>query len=137
MSVTIRLPDWRNRLVKYLLDVGRTPFRDGVHDCALFFAGGVQAMTGHDYAAAYRGRYTPLRGGFRILRKDGFRDHIALAKSHLSEKPAAFAQAGDGAHVEAPEGDALGIVQGASIYVLLPSGLALVPLTHARCALEV
>jgi len=137
MSAPARFPDWRKRLTLYLSGVGRIAFKDGVHDCALFLAGGVTAMTGQDYAAPYRNRYTTLRGGLRILRKQGFDDHVALAKSHLREKPIAFGCEGDGAVVATPLGDALGIVQGAAIYVLLPTGLALVPLTDASCALEV
>ena len=132
-----RFPDWRTRLVRYLCEVAHLPFEDGVHDCALFFAGALEAMTGFDVAAPYRGRYSTLRGGFRIVRRDGYRDHVAWVQSHLETKPVALARQGDGAVVETPDGDALGIVQGAGIYVLLPSGLALVPLTAARCALEV
>lgn len=137
MILLSRYPDWRVRLVQYLSDVSRTPFKDGEHDCALFLAGGVLAMTGHDFAAPYRGRYTTLRGGLRILRKDGFTDHVALASSSLSEKPVALAQEGDGACVGTPDGPALGIVQGAQIYFLSPSGLGLVPLTSAQMVWEV
>lgn len=133
----VRLPDWRERLVRYLADVSRVPFKDGVHDCALFLAGGVHAMTDVDYAAPYRGRYTTLRGGIRILRKDGFRDHLALARACLREKPVAFANEGDGACLETEQGPALGIVQGEQVYVLSPSGLGLVALTSIICALEV
>jgi len=135
--MSTRIYNWRAALVTYLNEVARTPFEDGVNDCALFLAGGVLAMTGIDYAAPYRGRYTTIRGGYRILRKDGFADHVALAEHHLTRKPIAFAQAGDGAVVETPEGPALGVVQGPQIYVLGRSGLALAPLMHAAFALEV
>jgi hypothetical protein len=123
-------------LVAYLAQVGRTPFKPGLNDCALFLAGGVEAMTGVDHASDYRGRYTTIRGGVRILRRDGFEDHIALAEHHLTRKPIAFAQAGDGAVIPTETGHGLGIVQGANIYVLNESGLAIVPLTSASFALE-
>ena len=108
-----------------------------MNDCALFLAGGVAAMTGQDYAAPYRGRYTTTRGGLRILRNEGFADHLALAEHHLKREPVAFANAGDGAAVEWEGQLALGIIQGAQIYVLNEAGLALVPLSSAICALEV
>lgn len=133
-----RLPDWRPRLVAFLTAAQRAPFRPGQHDCALFAAGAVAAMTGQDYAAPYRGRYTTIRGGIRVLRADGFADHIALAAHHLPERPVAFARAGDLAVVPTEDGPALGVVQGAGIYVLSPAGgLSLVPLTAATRAFGV
>lgn len=132
-----RFFDWQPRLITYLAEAGKRPFEDGVNDCALWLAGGVLAMTGTDYAAPYRGRYSTIRGGLRILRRDGFRDHIALAEHHLARKPVSFARPGDGAVVPVRGEMALGIVQGTRIYVLNQAGLALVPLTSAVAALEV
>jgi len=132
-----RLSNWQSLLTAYIGQVGAMPFEEGTNDCALFLAGGVMAMTGQDFAAEYRGSYTTIRGGLRMLRKRGFEDHIALAKHHLAEKPIAFAQAGDGAVIDTPEGAALGIVQGHLVYVLREDGLAYLPLTQARMALEV
>lgn len=132
-----RLANWRPRLIAYLAEAAARPFAEGRHDCALFLAGGVAAMTGVDYAAPYRGRYTTTRGGLRILRKAGFADHVALAAHHLAERPVAFAREGDGAVVPTGDGPALGIVQGAGVYVLSPAGLAVVPLTAAARAFEV
>lgn len=132
-----RLPDWRSRLIDYLADAARSPFEEGQYDCALFFAGGVQAMTGVDHAEAYRGRYSTTKGGLRILRKDGFDDHIALAAHYLPEKPVAFAAEGDGAVIPTPDGPALGIVQGEGVYVLSPDRMAIVPLVTATRAFGV
>lgn len=133
----MRLQDWEPQLVAYLRDSVLRPFKDGEHDCALFSAGGVLAMTGRDYAAPYRGRYTTQRGGIRILRRDGFRDHIALAAAQFSERPVAFARPGDLAVVKADAGDALGIVQGEGIYLLAREGLTVVPLLVATRVFEV
>ncbi len=102
-------------------------FCPGKHDCALFAAGCVAAMTGDDFAAPYRGRYRTLRGGIRILRKAGFSDAIALAAAHLPPVAPAFAADGDVAVVPTPEGPALGILIGAQIRVAGPKGLRLVP----------
>lgn len=133
----MRLPDWNTRLVAYLTEAARTPFAEGTHDCALFFAGGVNAMTGVDPAARWRGRYTTTRGGLRVLRRDGFSDHIAVAAHQFEEIPPAFARPGDGAAVRTSEGEALGIVQGEWVYVLDRSGAALVPLLTAQRAFRV
>ncbi|MEL7167357.1 MAG: hypothetical protein AAGL96_17975 [Pseudomonadota bacterium] len=133
----VRLPDWRLRLVSYLEDCARTAFAEGSHDCALFLAGGVEAMTGVDYAADFRGRYQTMKAGLKLLRRAGFKDHVALAFHHLHKKPIAFANEGDGAVVETDGTSALGIVQGARIYVLCESGLGNVPLTDAQSVLRV
>lgn len=133
----MRLTDWQPRLTAYLAMSARAAFKEGAHDCALFAAGAVQAMTGVDYAAAYRDRYTTTRGGMRILRRDGFSDHVALAAAHLAEKPVARALPGDLAVIDTPDGPALGVVQGEGIFVLSQSGMALVPLLAACKVFEV
>lgn len=132
-----RLPDWRSRLIAYLGQVSARPFAPGTHDCALFFAGAVEAMTGVDYAKPYRGRYTTLRGGLRVLRKDGFADHIALAAHHLPEIAPAFAWPGDGMVVDTDEGPALGVCQGRAVYLLGPNGGGLVSILTASRAFRV
>ena len=132
-----RRPDWRIRLIAYLERCARTPFEDGQHDCALFLAGGVEAITGHDYATEFRGAYSTTTGGFKLLRKRGFKDHVDLARHHLPTKPVAFAHEGDGAVVPTDGIDALGIVQGAMIYVLGEHGLGARPLTDATLVLKV
>ena len=68
----MRRPDWRDRLVSYLHSARQRPFEFGQHDCSLFAADCVAAMTGNDMAADWRGRYATMRGGLRVLRKAGF-----------------------------------------------------------------
>ena len=66
-----RLSNWTAPLIEYLAAAARRPFKPGHHDCALFAAGAVAAMTGTDFAAQWRGRYTTLRGGLRVIRRAG------------------------------------------------------------------
>jgi hypothetical protein len=132
-----RLPDWKPRLTAWLVQAARRPFAEGEHDCALFFAGAVEAMTGTDPAAAWRGRYPSTAAGLRLLRRAGFADHLALAAACLPEVPAAYARTGDGAVVETQDGPALGLVQGEMIFVLGPTGLRLVPRSLASRAFRV
>jgi hypothetical protein len=52
-----RLPDWDSRFTAYLAEA-RANVRAGLEDyCALFAAGAVEAVTGENPAAAFRGRY--------------------------------------------------------------------------------
>ena len=117
-----RLPDWRSRLTAYLAASAGVPFAFGRHDCALFTADCLLAMTGEDPAAEFRGRYRTLQGGLKRLRAAGFADHLALATARLAEVHPAFAQAGDLAALPGEGSAALGVVQGHRIYVLRDDG---------------
>ncbi len=124
-----RLPDWRPRLRRYLKTCVGKPLVAGQHDCCLFGAGAIEAQTGVDLAADWRGRYTTFAAGYRILRKAGYADHIALIAAHLPEIQPLAARAGDIAIVPGEDGDAVGVIQGEAVYVLAPnSQLALVPM---------
>jgi hypothetical protein len=49
---------WATRAYhEFLLSRAHTPFRWGRHDCALFAADGIRAMTGVDIAKSFRGKY--------------------------------------------------------------------------------
>lgn len=123
----VRMKDWEPRLIAYLSGLKALPFVPGTHDCALFTAGAVEAMTSIDFAAEWRGRYKTLKGGQRALKKAGFADHVALAAALFEAVPPAFAHRGDIAVVTGADGvAALGIVQGEGVYVLKPEGLAVV-----------
>jgi hypothetical protein len=126
-----RLHDWHARLTAYLVAAAQQPFAEGRHDCALFAAGALEAMTGEDPAAAWRGRYSSTRGGLRVLRKAGHADHLALASSLLEPIPPAFASMGDIAAVQGEGGPALGVVTGEAVAVLTLSGMGFVPLLQA------
>lgn len=129
-----RLPDWRPRLTAYLAETAQDGFRYGSNDCALFSAGAVRAMTGHDLAAAWRGSYTTLQGGLKRLRKAGYEDHVAMADHRFTRVAPAFAQIGDIALLDTAEGRALGIFTGETIACLGPRGLGHLPREAATCA---
>lgn len=133
-----RLPDWKPRLVAYMRDTQiERRHATTEPDCALFVAGAVLAMTGIDPAAAWRDRYPTVAAGQKLLRREGFADHVDLVASRLPEIPPALAQVGDIAVIEADRLDCLGIVQGPRIYVLGHTGVSTVPLTSASRAFKV
>ncbi len=137
MSIA-RLPDWQSRLTSYQAQVTRYDFSYGRHDCALFVAGCVEAMTGHDFAAGYRGRYKSLRGGLKLLANDGFDNHLAVVRRHFAEVPQAFAQVGDIMVIEQSDGiAALGINLGERIAVLRQGELGLALRADASVAYRV
>lgn len=131
-----RRADWRRQLMAYLAAAAGRKFRPGRHDCALFVAGAVEAMTDVDHARGFRG-YRTLAEGQRKLAQKGHDDHVALAASRFEEVPPLMARPGDVAVVPVEGGAALGIVQGASIYLVGPDGFGTVPLTAADRAFRV
>lgn len=134
----MRLYEWEARLSAYVVRVAREGFAPGRHDCALFAAGAVEALTGVDPAAEWRGRYDSVPAGLQLIRAAGHADHIAAAAALLPAIPAAQVLPGDLAVVDGDGGEeALGVVQGALIYVLRPKVLALLPLSAARRLLGV
>lgn len=139
MTYTIlRRPDWRSRLFDYVNKVRREPFQEGSLDCALFVAGAVEALTGIDLAKNLRGRYRTLSVGLRQIQKSGYIDHVDIVRANFSEIPVAEASLGDIAVVEGENGiDALGIVQGAMIFVVGREGLQAVDLLQAKGAFRV
>ena len=134
-----RKTNWRPLLAAYVESVAHTPFAWGSHDCALFAAGAVEAMTGEDIAKGFRGRYTTLAGGLRLLKKSGHNTHADLATSLFEEVHPSQAQVGDLAAIEVDGGMALGVVQGERIYVIGPgeSRLGTVALRQAARAFRV
>lgn len=136
-----RKDTWRTDLHQYMLSVWRAPFEWGKHDCALFAAGAVEAMTGEDPADEYRGHYSTLLGGLRLLNKNGFANHADFAASLFKEIHPSFAQVGDLAAIKVDDDGlfALGVVQGSRIYVLRPdeAGIGTVDLLDAERAFRV
>ncbi len=130
--------DWRNRLNAYVEAQRRGGFAFGARDCALFVAGAVEAMTGIDYAAEYRGRYNTLQGGLHRVRASGYLDHIDMVASLFKEIPRMQAKVGDIAVIDGEDGGlALGVVGGSRIFVRHKAGLSTVDLTVIKRAFEI
>ena len=132
-----KVDDWRSRLRKYLEDNTNTPFRLGLYDCGSFAGGAIEAMTGDNPHAAVAGKYKTMAGALRALKRLGHEDHIAYAASVLNEIDPLYAQFGDVAVVDSPEGPALGVVIGAHIEIRTPEGRGVVPLTDAGRAFRI
>lgn len=133
----IRLPNWRSRLSDHLAAIAGSAFAYGEHDCALFAADCVAAMTGIDLAAKYRGLYRTLKGGLKALARDGYDSHLAVVAAHFAEVPTAFAQVGDIMVLDVRGVAALGIDAGERIAVLQTQGLAMAPRAAAIAAYRV
>lgn len=92
----IRHDDWQERLSRYFESVADRRFEWGQHDCALFAASAVEAMTGVDILAEFRGQYSSRVGAAKALREIGQGTLIKTFNHRLGRwKRPALAQRGD------------------------------------------
>lgn len=137
-----RFDDWPERLAAVLQSARRQPFEWGEHDCAVFAAAAVHAMTGEDLLAPFRGAYSDADSARAALRAAGHHSlYHYLCHVFGQPVPRAFAGRGDLALDHGEDGPALGIVTGAQVVFVgearlagqaLRQGLVEVPRTAVR-----
>lgn len=90
-----RKPDWEARLAAYLEPLRLRLFEWGVHDCCTFTGGAVEAMTGVDPMAEFRGKYRSAASSIRALRTLGAGDLERTLDTKFQPVTPALAQRGD------------------------------------------
>lgn len=92
-----RHSDWAKRLREFEESRSATPFAWGTNDCCLFAADAVEAMTGFDIAADYRGYTTEQQALTKITMFGTLESMIeSIARRfHLSEVKPQQAKRGD------------------------------------------
>lgn len=126
----MRLPDWAARFQALLQSTRATPFAWGVRDCCLWAADAVQALTGHDPAAPWRGTYGDAAGARLVLRKLGGLAGVASLGAQPIQP--GFATAGDVAIVKAARRNMLAVCTGESWLCVTRHGLLALPLSAAQ-----
>lgn len=82
-----RQKHWATRAYhNFLLSRAKTPFAWGQHDCALFAADGIQAITGVDIAADFRGKYSDEVGAMATIKAVCNGSTIADAAAYCAQK---------------------------------------------------
>lgn len=124
-----RREDWPSRLAAALEEARDKPFKWGSHDCGLFAADCVLAMTDTDPAALYRGQYVDEAGArdtLWLISGGGLRAAWTKALGPAMNN-VKMARRGDVALVEIGGVEAAGIVAGSRVACLSEVGLAMVP----------
>lgn len=94
--MSARHPFWEQRLLALVERERDRPYRYGRHDCLLWAANAVKAVTGADYAKGHRGKYKSAASASRYLRQAfGVETPEALLDTLFEQKPIGFAQRGD------------------------------------------
>lgn len=123
-----RREDWAERLLAFVRSRERVPFAWGSNDCALHTADAVLAMTDHDFAEPFRGRYYSAFGAAKALLSNGARDLATYVSQVLGEPVApTLARRGDVMLFAAEEGSALGVVVADQASSAGPDGITWVP----------
>lgn len=122
----MRREDWPEELARMLREASSRPFAWGEHDCCLFAADVVQAITGEDHAAEFRGRYTTAAGAARALKRYGAGNLVATIDAKLPRIAPALARRGDVVCKEFEDvGPALGICVGIQSAFASHTGIAM------------
>ncbi len=139
-----RRADWPKRLIATVEAAQPRPFAWGKHDCALFVAACVEAMTGENPAEGIVGAYGSARAAMATLGAVFGVATLAELSDRLFGPPIdpALAQRGDVALVAVPDagdvaGEAAGVVVGRFVAVVGPDGLVKVPRDRATRAWRV
>jgi hypothetical protein len=140
-----RLPDWQSRLQSCLDSRRAAAFQYGIFDCCLFSCDCVEAMTGHDMAAWFRGRYSTRKQALELVReRTGHPSVKAIAEYAAAEcemRPVGIlmAQRGDMVLVGKGSKAVLGIVSllGTDVMCQGTSGITRVAFEHAVAAWRV
>jgi hypothetical protein len=145
-----RREDWEGRLNDYLATVRKSGHRWGGGenevDCALAWAGAIEAMTDVDLMAEFRGRYASEEEAMSLIREAGFDDLASLLDDRLPRVPRPSAQRGDlimvkgGALALAWGSDALAIGEARAVTggpLLYPAGIVRVPRKDWRKAWKI
>jgi hypothetical protein len=82
----MRLRDWQGRLARLFAERREASFEWGTHDCAMFAADAVLAVTGEDPAAEFRGKYKSESGAAKILKTANL-EALADARFARTERP--------------------------------------------------
>jgi len=138
----MRREDWAERLAELVEARRGMQFKWGVHDCALFAADCVLAMTNVDHAVDFRGTYKTPGGALDALSGRGL---DTLLDGIFPRINPAFVQRGDVCAIardeSAPGADdlelALGVCLGAQVAVPGVDGLQFLPVRRALHAWKV
>lgn len=132
MTLT-RLPDWPVRYGAFVAARHGVAFAWGSNDCVLFAADFIQAFTGTDLAADFRGRYSDAVGAMRLIRSEGGLAEAVQARLGVP-LPGVFARIGDLVLLDMAGREALGVCNGCELLGPGAHGIQPQPLSAAVMA---
>lgn len=114
-----RISTWDQSLADYLRSKRHEPFEYGTNDCCTFISGAVEAMTGTDPMAEFRGEYNSLATSVRALKEIGQGNLESTMDAKFPIVPIGRAQRGDLAFFDG----SVGVVAGSFAWFASDDGL--------------
>ncbi len=129
----MRRRDWVSRLLAVVDDAQGRPFEWGQHDCCLFAARCIDAMTGSDWEGDLATCYQDEASALAYIKAERT---IRESVSRRFGDPVAplLARRGDLVLIDSPLGEAVTVCVGPSLVGAAPSGLTVLPLSAGLCA---
>lgn len=127
-----RRPDWTVALWDTVDAWSSEPFQWGVHDCCLFAARCIDAMTDTDYAVSLRDCYDDKESAQAFIAYHG--SIQSAIGSFLGDMVDARPRRGDIAIVDTASGDGVGVCVGPTVAVPGDGGIVFYPISACRGA---
>jgi len=135
-DVLRRFPDWPQKLHEAVEAARARPFDWSKHDCALFAADVVLAITGKDFAAHDRGNYDSDVAALRLIHSRG--GMVPMITAMLGEPVSVLrARRGDVVMYRSELGPSLGICLDSKCAFTGPTGLVFKPRKECELAWHV
>ena len=132
-----RNQDWQLAFEKCVAENYHTRFEWGTHDCCLWAANLVLAITGHDVAADFRGKYSTAKGAAEILAAN---DGMTALWTKLLDTEAVsplFASIGDVVLAEVDGQETMTVCNGDTLLATGTTGLCTLPISSALKAWKI
>jgi hypothetical protein len=124
--------DWPTRLHVAMMAASGKPFAWGEHDCTLFAADCVLAMTGHDHMAKFRRKYKTAKQAAKLIGKDGL--EAAATRALGDPVSVLLAHRGDVVLAEVDGRASLGICSGEQSFFVGPADLVAIKTVDCKLA---
>ena len=131
-----RLPTWQTRFALLCIERQRRPFEWGAHDCCLWAADAVHAITGQDFAEGLRGTYATAAEAARMLAQAG---GVRALSTHALGEPVGplMAAVGDVVLFEQDGRELLAVCNGGTALAVAGQGLEPLPMSAALAVWKV
>ncbi len=131
-----RLPTWQTRFALLCIERRARAFEWGAHDCCLWAADAVHAVTGKDFAEGLRGTYATAAEAAKMLKQVGGVRGVATAALGEPINPT-LAAVGDIVLLTEEGRDLLAVCNGLEALCAGPTGLVPVSTRQAHAAWRV
>ena len=132
-AARLRRRDWVSRLLETVESAQGRPFAWGQHDCCLFAARCIDAMTDSKWAIDLELWYWDEATALAYIESEGS-IRASVSRRFGDPVPPLLARRGDIVLVDSPIGEAVTVCVGPSLVGAAPSGLTVLPLSAGLCA---